>query len=115
MFLTSTRKNHPTKIVTYVVFVKIGLTIKTVITTADKGVISMFALIVLKKISFLLDVQDRAINVRPKMINSNNNSLITNDTTDWTWPVKVKTMYCTTSTVSCELGTLTMRDKYIYQ
>ena len=56
MFLTSTRKNHPTKINSDVVFVKIGSTIKTAITIADKGVVTMFALIVLKKISFLLDV-----------------------------------------------------------
>ena len=56
MFLTSTRGNHPTKEITIVVFVKIGFTIKTAITTADKGVITMFALIVLKRILFLLDV-----------------------------------------------------------
>ena len=56
MFLTSTRKNYTTKILTYVIFVKFGLTIKTANTTADKSVFTMFALIVLKKISFLLDV-----------------------------------------------------------
>ena len=56
MFLTSTRKNHPTKIITGVIFVKIDFTIKMAITIADKGVVTMFALIVLKKISFLLDV-----------------------------------------------------------
>ncbi len=56
MFLTSARKNHLTKINTHVIFVKSGFTIKMAITTADKGVLTTFALIVLKKISFLLDV-----------------------------------------------------------
>jgi hypothetical protein len=54
MFLTSTL--NPAKMITIVVFVKIGFTIETAITTADKGVISMFALFVLKKISFVLDM-----------------------------------------------------------
>jgi hypothetical protein len=55
MFLTTTRKNL-TKIVTVVVFAKWVLTIKMAITTANKGAVSMFALIVLSSILFLLDM-----------------------------------------------------------
>ncbi len=58
MFLTSTRNQKVSGVRgTNVIFVvKIGLTIKMAITTANKGAVSMLALIVLKKISFLLDV-----------------------------------------------------------
>jgi len=54
MFLTSTR--NLTKIITSVSFVKYKLSLKMAITTADSGVINMFALIVLKRILFLLDM-----------------------------------------------------------
>ena len=104
MFLTSAL--NLTKIITSVSFVKYKLSLKMAITTADSGVINMFALIVLKRILFLLDMQDRAINVRPKMISSNNNSLITNDTTNLTQSVTIKALNFATSTVSCSLSTL---------
>jgi hypothetical protein len=57
MFLTRTRNNPKLREkVTNVIFVKVILNIKMAITTADKGVITMFALIVLSSILFLLDM-----------------------------------------------------------
>ena len=56
MFLASTRNKEYVRDIpnTSVIFVKVILTIKMVITTADKGVITIFALTVLSSILFLL-------------------------------------------------------------
>jgi hypothetical protein len=54
MFLTSTRNQKIT--ITGVGFVEINKKLNMAITTANKGVISMLALIVLKRILFLLDM-----------------------------------------------------------
>ena len=57
MFLTSPRNQKVRGVRrTNVIFANIRLSIKMAITTANKGVISMLALIVLKKILFLLDM-----------------------------------------------------------
>ena len=58
MFLTRTWNNLKVRElpVTFVIFVKVILTIKMAITTVDKGVITIFALTVLSSILFLLDM-----------------------------------------------------------
>ena len=57
IFLTRTRNNPKVRaMLSNVIFVNVILIIKMVITTADKGVITMFALTVLSSILFLLDM-----------------------------------------------------------